>query len=200
MSENWDYYVCHVSHASVKLQYVGRKTGGGCRDYICYGEEGPAAESALSAAMTAFPNFRYEVGSRQDHEWEIYREFLYPDARQRLTMRNDHLLRRLNELQDCFAVPREVRHWAYFPSAETRNAFREIVVRRGFQLDSETDADQGAMPHGITLKLHHSVDMPTVNDITLGLYDLACELSGEYDGWETPVIKSTDVSALNPEP
>jgi regulator of RNase E activity RraB len=33
------------------------------------------------------------------------------------------------------------------------------------------------------------VDLRTINDVVLDLFDLAGECAGEYDGWETSVEK-----------
>ncbi len=46
-----------------------------------------------------------------------------------------------------------------------------------------------ALPYGVTLERTDRVDRDSIDELTLDLLDLAQELGGEYDGWETTVEK-----------
>jgi hypothetical protein len=88
-------------------------------------------------------------------------------------------------------VPRKVDHWLEFPSVEARAAARSTLEAIEFAIEGEYASDEpGAqLPHSLVVSRVDSVDMRTINGITLELARLADEHGGNYDGWESPVTK-----------
>jgi len=170
-----------------QLVYVGRSTSGGHRDFLFYTTNGLKAESRLSAAMVAYPEYGFEVGSRPDADWSVYLEFLYPSDRQRQMILNGRVLQTLEESGDQHQIEREVCHWIYFDSQDDRTRFAAEAANKGYKLTDMSDQDgkHGAQLTGVT-----AVDYSTINTIVLELFDLATKFSGEYDGWETSVEKA----------
>ena len=125
--------------------YVGRITYKGQRRLFLYGP--PAAPGALDEAMqsltVAYSGYEFEFGEEDDPDWVNYHEALYPEPAQHQSMLNRRVVEQLEEAGDQTSVPREVDHWLYFPSAESRRAFLEAVVAEGFERheDAPDDAD-----------------------------------------------------------
>jgi regulator of RNase E activity RraB len=92
---------------------------------------------------------------------------------------------------DPLTAPRPVRHWVYFTSPENRAEFVSRAMSKGFQITDEHESDdpEAERPYGVTLERIDRVDRDSINEVTLDLFDLAQELGGEYDGWETTVEK-----------
>lgn len=58
--------------------FAGRNTSDGDRDYFFYVRDAGEFEERVRAAMTEFPAYRYEIGTRDDPAWTVYLEFLHP--------------------------------------------------------------------------------------------------------------------------
>ena len=139
--------------------------------------------------MVPFPEYEFEVGSRPDPDWSTYREFLYPSPRAYQTIMNHHVPENLKKAGDHHGIEREVTHWIYFQSADDRERYLKAALDLGHKLVSQNDDGKGERQFGLTVSKFHAVDYGTINDAVLGLFDLAGEHAGDYDGWETSVEK-----------
>lgn len=125
--------------------YVGRITYKGQRRLFLYGP--PAAPGALDEAMqsltVAYSGYEFEFGEEDDPDWVNYHEALYPEPAQHQSMLNRRVVEQLEEAGDQTSIPREVDHWLYFPTAESRREFLEAVAAEGFERheDAPDDAD-----------------------------------------------------------
>ena len=178
-----------VANANGDICYVGRSTSDGKRLLFFYSGDGSLTERTLSVAVSAYPNYRYELGSKSEPDWNTYFEYLFPDARQCQSISNGHVLQALEKHGDDFAVEREVDHWAYFENSFDRQQFIEAVCERGFRVVDELNDTENEPSFGVQLTRVHAVDRNTIDAITLEIFDLAEEHSGRYDGWETPIMK-----------
>ena len=169
------------------IVYVGRNTSDECRDFYFYSSNGRIAESALSSAMIPFETYEFETGSRVDADWAVYRKFLYPNDRQRQMIENGRVLANLEKHGDNHQIEREVFHWIYFTSVETRAGFLDSVVKKGFRQIMTNDEGDGDRKFALQVSCTSGVDYTTINNIVLELHDLAIEYNGDYDGWETSV-------------
>jgi hypothetical protein len=98
------------------------------------------------------------------------------------------LCERLAARGDARTIVREIDHWAYFPTPESRASFVEAGIRAGFRLRG-TSEPTGPW-QGFGAQLYHR-DVPideAMEQVTLLLYDLAEESGGDYDGWETLIL------------
>jgi hypothetical protein len=170
--------------------YVGRVTHAGVRDFHYYTAAPEVAEAALRRAMAAFPAYEFELGAEPDPDWEVYRNYLLPSARDRQRMANRQVLAALKDNGDQLSAPREIDHWAYFASAEARDAFLKRTALLGYTArEALSPADiPGNEKFGARI---FRIDAPDddFDEVTLELFELAAELGGEYDGWESPVEK-----------
>jgi hypothetical protein len=170
-------------------QLVGRITGSNRREFYFYGEEPGELAAAVERTMKEFPDYRFQSGSKLEPEWEQYLELLYPSASNLQRMMNRRVLESLEKHGDVHEIPRKVDHWLEFPSPAARAAARSTLEAIEFAVEGEYESDEpGApLPHSLVVSRVDSVDMHTINGITLELARLADEHGGNYDGWESPV-------------
>ncbi len=167
--------------------YAGRNTSDGSRDFYFYSSNRDI-ESAFAEALAAHPQYSYEIGGRTDPDWQVYFRFLYPGPREFQTIQNSRVVRQLEEHGDQLDEPREVQHWIYFELPESRKTFLSRLARTGFEVADEHDEGPDDRPYVLNLIKMHAVDLETVNDEVMRLYDLTVQCEGEYDGWETAVV------------
>lgn len=175
-----------VEEASTGLRYVGRCTCGGRRDFYAYAESGVAAEAVLSTVMAAFPEYEFDTGHREDPQWRLYREFLYPTPRSMQLINNRRVLEALEQRGDPLTESRPIRHFVYFDADADTEAFHQAMELAGFRIaGGDTSEESGR--RSLVFERDESVDFLHLNQLTLQLIDLANSHGGDYDGWETEV-------------
>lgn len=179
--------------AACGAQLVGRITGANRREFYFYGEEPGELEAAVARAMQPFEGYAFESGSTFQPDWEHYLELLYPSASNLQRMMNRRLLEALAEQGDVHELPRKVDHWLEFPSAEARAAARSTLEAIEFSVEGEYECEEpgASLPYSLVVSRVDSVDMRTINGISLELARLADEHGGSYDGWESPVTTAS---------
>jgi regulator of RNase E activity RraB len=104
---------------------------------------------------------------------------------------NRRTLAALRDAGDGLEAPRDVHHWIYFDRAEDRTAFEASAKKRGFSVVAERKHDDGAAGSlGLEIAREDRVDEGSIDALTIELRHFAGDVGGEYDGWESPVIKS----------
>lgn len=169
--------------------YVGRLRSDGRWQLAFYG---PAdrlqAIQTLSKGLEGIDGRAVDTGSKPDHTWGYYRDFLLPNAERRQWMQDRRVVEVLQEKGDPLRTPRRVDHWIYFPTADSRNAFVGAVVREGFVIgqinddDAKADVSFGARVHRVD-----AVELEHIHEVVMTLFRLAEQHEGDYDGWETSV-------------
>ena len=156
--------------STMKMQYVGRCTSAGTRDFYFYSADGPGSEALLQEALSPFSGYEFETGSRPDADWEVYIEFIYPTERERQGIENRRVLDSLADNGDRAEVVREVCHWIYFREAKARNEFAAAVTEKGYRELSRVDDDESpSRPFGITIC--HRIDvLPATIDTQASSY------------------------------
>jgi hypothetical protein len=169
--------------------YVGRNTSDGCRDFYFYTAQPENWHSRVSQFMQLFAPYEFDCGHRDDPEWQTYFGFLCPSGGDRQRIENRRVCDALEQHGDAVTRKREIDHWAYFPNGNARAAFVERAQRLGFRLRSMSEPTKAGEQYGVRV---YRTDVPargSIDDVTLPLFELAAELGGEYDGWETKVIR-----------
>lgn len=167
-----------------KLTYAGRTTTNGTRTYYFYVFEVEWFDATVAKAMREHPDYEYETGHRDDPEWLIYKDFLFPSPRDRQRIANRHVLDALAEQDDAHDIPREIDHFAYFPDAQSADTFSHWVEGEG-SVGTKIEPHDGQ--HCVQFK---RVDPAAeIDSVTILLFNRAAELGGEYDGWGCPVEK-----------
>jgi hypothetical protein len=178
-------------------QFVGRITGQGRREFYFYGSDPGELDTAVAQAMKGFETYGFECSSAFQPDWDQYLNLLYPSDSNLQRMFNRRVLDSLAENGDVHETPRRVDHWLYFPSEPARQACRETLLAIEFSLIDEHvhEEPDEEMPYALVVSRVDSVDMHTINGITLELARLAGEHGGRYDGWETRAMPADEAAA-----
>lgn len=190
LSEIEDVLFQAADEAETPVVFVGRVTFGGCRDFIFYAADEMSPRTLLSTAMTAFPEYQFEVEGSEEPDWATYLSFLYPSDRDMQVIQNRRVLETLATHGDLHDQPREVCHWITFTTVEDRAVFQAAMEAQGFLAVNTQNDDTRERPFGLTLARVDSVDYHSINRVVLFLFDAALECRGDYDGWETQVVKA----------
>jgi uncharacterized protein (TIGR01619 family) len=174
------------------LRHVGRVTTNGIREFYFYSSEGTNAASEFSQVFGAFPDYVPEIEVEPDAEWALYFQLLFPSDREMQMILNERILRQLESVGDQPQVERDVVHWMYFPTEQSRQEFMEQVSQWGFQASAEPPSEESQLPFGVVVSRHQTADRFTIHETVLMLYDLTDRHGGIYDGWETAVVKADD--------
>jgi regulator of RNase E activity RraB len=131
-------------------------------------------------------------------ELYVAAELYSADEKQQLLL-NQKIINNLLEQGDRLVSPRRVDHWFYFMDSLQRDHFASWAIQNGFERETINDDEQEyqegrgvPFPIECALQLFHiTVPHPEqINYITLTLYRKAKEYGGEYDGWETFIIRN----------
>ena len=180
----------HVNSSAPAGVLVGRSTSGGNRDLFFYVPSDEGWGSGIDAVLRRFPDYKVEADAWEDRAWEAYFAFLLPNKEQKQTIENRKVCEQLESRGDSLNQPREIDHWVYFREPDQRKQFQARVEGMGFRTGGLTEAPSREAAYGIQIR---RVDLPSYNaidDVTLPLFRLAQEFGGEYDGWETVVLKA----------
>lgn len=168
--------------------YLGRSTTNGYRDFFFYLAASDTWSQRVAKTMQAFPAYRHEADAREDADWSIYLSYLSPNETERHCIENRRVCESLERHGDALTAEREIDHWAYFESAEARDAFVTAATQLGFALRVASDPDGEQEAYGAQV---WRADIPSyrgIDDVTFPLDELATEHGGSYDGWECVVV------------
>jgi uncharacterized protein (TIGR01619 family) len=165
----------------------GRITTEGRREFYFYGETQEGLIGAVKAALAGFEGYNYDLGEKEDPSWTQYLDVLFPSSEDLQKIGNQDFLENLESHGDVHTVEREVRHWMYFRSNDSRQSFKKAVSNAGFRILSESNA-KGDYPFGIAVARTQSVEQEVIDETVIQLLHLSQEFDGEYDGWETQVV------------
>jgi len=175
------------NHISV---YAGRLTNNGHRHFYFYLGDTTLYDKTISEAMVAFPSYSYDFGVKKDEGWNSYFEFLYPNPKQYQSIQNRRVVEKLEEDGDQLTKARQVDHWIYFKTEKDRAIFLEKIKNEGFQIiDNSVIDEDPEFPYSLQIARIDHVDMDSLDEYVLHLWELAGECNGDYDGWETSVEK-----------
>jgi uncharacterized protein (TIGR01619 family) len=176
--------------AMCDAQLVGVITTAGRREFYFYASSPAQFAETVATAIRVFPVYDFDFGEKPDPEWAQYRDVLYPSPRDLHRISNRQVVENLQKNADPLTQPRDVQHWIYFPSAESRDAFSQRVVAKGFVVRPWPDQKESeCRTYTLSISRTDRVDLESINSVVLDLFELANELDGEYDGWETQVLK-----------
>ena len=169
-------------------RYAGRLTTDGFRTFYFYTANASSFETAFASVMKRFPDYEFETGHRDDPDWSIYRDFLYPSSGDLKRMRNRDVLEVLRGHGDRPQLPRLIDHWAYFPNADAAESYAQWLRDEGFTAERGESNDSGSY----VVRFARVGQPSEIDEISHPLEQRAVELGGEYDGWECQVVSPGD--------
>jgi hypothetical protein len=158
-------------------------------DYYYIKDTGNIRRYLEEAFKTNFPKYEYVIEIKNDPNWEAYLTFLYPNEETREYIGNEKVVLSLSKAGDDLSKPRQVDHWLYFKTEGDRESFLRYALQEKFKLEEKGIADKSALHFKLHLSRTDKVDIASISAVTIALRRKAKECNGEYDGWETFVIK-----------
>lgn len=171
------------------VAYVGRNTSDGYRDFYFYLGTADHWHHRAADVMHAFPEYEFESGTRNDPDWTTYFDFLYPSEEDRERIQNRRTCDVLENHGDHLDRERPIDHWAYFPDRPSRDAFTAEAKTLGYRVEELIEPEGGDHGYGVRLSLRGRPSLHEIDDLTLPLFRAARAYGGEYDGWETQVVR-----------
>ncbi len=171
-------------------------TRDGRRTWLIYAAKPDAVLTAIGAAakgagpMGAGMGMGVAIGigvrAERDPDWKKFEEML-PTPEEARWNNDLMVIEQLEENGDVLTEPREIEHLAYFPTRGAMEAFIEWLGENGFDV---MDADAGGEGRfAVEFSKVSAIEIDAIYEQTCGATVAAEELGGEYDGWQTRVIK-----------
>lgn len=170
--------------------YAGHLYLGGRMYLFYYLSDKVGFESEVAAAMRSFPEYSYVLEHKKEEGWQTYIEFLYPQPIQLQSIRNRKTIAYLEAQGDKLEKEREVTHWIYFSSPQARELFISRIKDKGFATDSQEQIKAiDGKPFLLRISRVDKLTPAAADDYILDLWKIADDCGGEYDGWETSIVK-----------
>ena len=169
--------------------YVGRIVTKSEINFIYYLKYEFEWKDTVNAAMKKFSNYSFEMGSRADFEWEVYQKLLYPTATQWQIIQNHNSCDALVKAGDTLKESRAIEHKIYFETQKERASFMKVIEEDGFSVQKEMEPTEEVALYGLQF---YRVDIPfyyNIDELTLAIIAKGEEYHGQYDGWETSLVK-----------
>jgi hypothetical protein len=141
------------------------------------------------AFQKEFPKYQYSITLRTDENWEAYLAFLYPNEEIYEYMTNQKVILNLTKEGDDLSKPRQVDHWLYFKTEAARNKFILYALKEKYKIESKKFVKDASLNYQLQISRTDIVETGAITKITSELRKKAKELNGEYDGWETFVVR-----------
>ena len=176
--------------------FVGNMSCQNRRYWFFYGKKTDGVDLAarrVVAGLKVIPPFAQpEQRVKQDPKWEVY-ESLMPTADQQRFALDMQVIHQLAEGGDNLETPRDITHFAFFPSAKEREEFKAWCPANGFEVVEEVGEDDDEdETFGMTFKHHGPATPDEVSERTMLAQEGAEECGGQYDGWETALMKDDE--------
>lgn len=180
-----------VEQLQTKLDahFVGRTFSNGVRDFYFYAGTTLLHDKFIADAMINFPDYRYDYGVKEDNNWELYFDFLFPDVYEFQRIQNRKVLRMLRQHGDASEKERTIEHWIHFRTEEDKNVYWEHIKENGFSLVRDEKLDNPEFPFKLCIARADNTIETTIDSVVMSLWELAQQVNAEYDGWETSIMK-----------
>ena len=159
------------------------------RDYFYVSDTSGLRSEITNLINRRFPGYEPAFNIKPDIEWEAYLTFLYPSETIMQYIKNEKILDHLRKAGDQLDKPRQVDHWLYFKTEGDRDCFIRFATLRKFKIETKEKIDNQSLPFKLQLSRTDLVDITSISKITLEMEQEARKCNGDYDGWETFVIK-----------
>jgi len=172
----------------LQARYVGRMTTQGRREFFYYAGDPTGLTGAMEGVQRAFPQYALTHSSREDRDWQLFFDVLYPSELDLQSIQTRRVVQQLSEEGDDLTTPREVEHRAYFPTVHAREQFLQQIGPEGFRLSlDELDEPDAEYRYGVSFCRVDRADLESIDALVIDLYLRVGTAGGEYDGWETEV-------------
>ena len=173
---------------------AGIVTYQGTITWYFYTENTSDLEKRLQSVVTKHPDYSIQIKTTDDTDWKIYFEFLFPNIYEMQSIHNSNLQEHCEEAGDHTDQERPIEHWLYFQTEKDMNSAITKAESLGFLVYNrgKIEPEEGEDPNedlGYRLILSKVNSVDNIDPDTWDLIDLVLDTHGEYDGWETVLVK-----------
>ena len=159
-----------------------------------YSQAPEALQERLSATWDTSMGYTYQVECSEDKQWNFFLKGLYPNIYEKQTIYNREILSACQKYDDQVEVPRPIEHWLYFDTEQDMLSAIEKAAALGFTVYSRKKVvpEEGKEVQedlGYCLILSKENTPVDIDGDTWDLIDIALDTHGNYDGWETILVK-----------
>lgn len=175
-----------------KLDFsIGAITYADSKSFFIYTMQEKILINMLKKILSKYKELKCEILIADDPEWDFYLNNLYPDAFEKQRMLDREVVEQLKANNDNLQIPREINHWLYFVDKKSREDFKRNLNSNNYRIAEErTLHDDSEFPFQLIISHTSTVEFETINQYTTELVKKTIEVGGNYDGWESPIIKS----------
>lgn len=176
-------------NSTTKYIYIGRTTKNNFIKFYYYSKEQIDTKKMETNLHSQFSSYEIKVTNKEDANWDLYKS-LYPTPLQNEKIQNAKVVQQLANQGDVLIKSRDVFHWSYFKTDAQRTKFIEAITKLNYTiLEKPENKEAKDFPYAVQIKRNDKVDLESVNEYAIRLYEIAIENGGRYDGWETSVEK-----------
>lgn len=168
---------------------VGRITTQGRREFYFYAPQPPPDSTVIDHSLSPFSGYEYEMGTQEDSLWDQYLSVLYPSREELQKIKNRQVLEVLQQKGDQLSESRQVSHWIYFKTEANRDTFSRAMRELKYEILPCKQDPQSPHPYGVQLRRTDHVDEESINETVLEIFRFARASNGDYDGWETELVR-----------
>ncbi|MCD9189314.1 MAG: DUF695 domain-containing protein [Pyrinomonadaceae bacterium] len=183
-----DYFIESINKEFDSI-YAGRlKYGGKILSYF-YSSTSEKIQDTIDKLKHNFPDYRFEYSIKEEKDWRAYFEVLYPSPFEMQVIQNGRVVENIESHGDNLQKERQVDHWIYFQTGDDRENFLKSIEGNNFEIVNKDKTNFGDSPFSLQLSRIDKVDYESVNEYVMYLWQKAQEFNGNYDGWETFIVR-----------
>lgn len=169
--------------------YVGRITVDRHRHFYIYTSHSEAEWSPRLGALGDGHGYPLASVLKLDDTHSGYWQGLFPTDDDWQVIQDLGVIEALQKQGDDGTASRCIDHWAFFPAQSVAEAFALWASERGYGAATTDITDDGKFR--VRFSHEGTVRLPDITSHTIALRRRASELGGDYDGWETPLCKTS---------
>jgi hypothetical protein len=170
--------------------YVGRTTFAGHRHFYVYTKRDQDSWKDFVATLASESGYELRVSLQEDPNHALFYDELYPTPDDWRVIKDLRVIEILEKHGDDGSLPRKIDHWIYFPDKQASVDF--VIWAESDRFTEEPERSHITDDGKYCVRLYHQ-GIAKINDIsnlTMALQRKAAEFGGDYDGWETVVLKN----------
>jgi hypothetical protein len=169
--------------------YVGRVTVSGYRYFYIYTKSLEALWLDFISKLSSGSGYHLKASFRDDPDHKSYWDELYPTDDDWQVIMDLRVIENLEKEGDDGSIERKIDHWAYFENETSAKPFINWAIQNSFFNEPEHSHVTDEGKYCVRFFHHGIIKIGDISSHTIALRRKASEFGGEYDGWETKIIK-----------
>ncbi|MDR3680767.1 MAG: DUF695 domain-containing protein [Flavipsychrobacter sp.] len=136
-----------------------------------------------------YKDYKYVYKMKHDPEWNVYRDFLYPNEESMTWMENEKIITELISQGDSLTKPRDITFEIIFITEDDRKNFMSFAHSNDYQVVELDHIKNLDTPYGIKISRKELIKSDVIAELTTTVKKEAKKYNGKYMGWTSPVVK-----------